>query len=305
MAQVPPRGNAAFVAFVPEIDASAQAQAITVAMCGFLLRFSFPGAAHKSAEGKIRVMCMADAYSIEGADRPGRWLITADHASNRVPDDVAGGDLGVAPADMARHIAWDVGAAGVARALGQALDSPVICSDFSRLVIDPNRGKDDPTLVMKLYDGTIIPANRHADAAEVARRVERFYQPYHQALAQLAARQEDTVLVAVHSFTPCLNGRSPRPWQVGVLYSHLDARLSRPLIARLRAEPDLCVGDNEPYSGHLPGDSIDQHALTHGRHNTLIELRNDLISSPEQQRAWAMRLAPLLVAALTDTLEAP
>jgi predicted N-formylglutamate amidohydrolase len=201
---------------------------------------------------------------------------------------------------MARHIALDVGAAGLARALGEALDSPVICSDFSRLVIDPNRGEDDPTLVMKLYDGTIIPANRHADAAETERRLDRLYRPYHAAYARMAARHADTVILAVHSFTPCLKGRAPRPWHVGVLYSHLDDRLSRPLIARLMEEPDLCIGDNEPYVGHLPGDAIDRHALRHGRHNTLIEVRNDLIATPQHQAAWAERLSLILSAVLRE-----
>lgn len=238
-------------------------------------------------------------YSIEGATRPGRWLITCDHATNRVPQDICGGDLGIAPEDMARHIAYDVGAAGLARALGLALDSPVICSDFSRLVIDPNRGEDDPTLVMKLYDGTIIPANRPVGEAEVERRLDTLYRPYHDALEALAMRRDDTVLLAIHSFTPCLRGRAPRPWQVGVLYSHLDDRLSRPLIDRLKAEPDLCIGDNEPYSGHLPGDSVDRHALQPGRHNTLIELRNDLIGTAEAQEYWAARLAPILSAVLS------
>lgn len=240
------------------------------------------------------------AYHIYGENRPGRWLVTCDHASNRVPDWVGGGSLGIGPADMARHIALDVGAAGLARALGEALDSPVICSDFSRLVIDPNRGEDDPTLVMKLYDGTIIPANRHADAAETERRLDRLYRPYHAAYARMAARHADTVILAVHSFTPCLKGRAPRPWHVGVLYSHLDDRLSRPLIARLMEQPDLCIGDNEPYAGHLPGDAIDRHALRHGRHNTLIEVRNDLIATPQHQAAWAERLSLILSAVLRE-----
>ncbi len=240
------------------------------------------------------------AYHIYGENRPGRWLVTCDHASNRVPDWVGGGSLGIGPADMARHIALDVGAAGLARALGEALDSPVICSDFSRLVIDPNRGEDDPTLVMKLYDGTIIPANRHADAAETERRLDLLYRPYHAAYARMAARHADTVILAVHSFTPCLKGRAPRPWHVGVLYSHLDDRLSRPLIARLMEEPDLCIGDNEPYAGHLPGDAIDRHALRHGRHNTLIEVRNDLIATPQHQAAWAERLSLILSAVLHE-----
>jgi predicted N-formylglutamate amidohydrolase len=239
------------------------------------------------------------AFQIDGDARPGRWLVTCDHASNRVPDWVAGGDLGIPPDDMARHIAWDVGAAGVARHLGRLLDSPVILSDFSRLVIDPNRGEDDPTLVMRLYDGTIIPANRHVDAAEVERRLDRLYRPYHAAYARLAAQHPDRVILAVHSFTPCLKGRNPRPWHVGVLYSHLDARLSTALIARLIREPDLCVGDNEPYSGHLPGDAIDRHALQAGRHNTLVEVRNDLIETAAEQAHWAARLAPILSTALS------
>ena len=240
------------------------------------------------------------AFRIIGADRPSRWLITCDHASNRVPADIGGGSLGISPADMNRHIAYDPGAAGLAMALAAGLDAPVILSDFSRLVIDPNRGEDDPTLIMKLYDGTIIPANRAVDAAETARRIETLYRPYHAAYARLAARRPDTVIVAIHSFTPALKGRPPRPWHVGVLHSHLDDRLSRALLRRLVTEPDLCVGDNEPYAGHLPGDAIDQHALQPGRHNTLIELRQDLIATAGQQDSWAARLVPLLQAALVD-----
>lgn len=241
------------------------------------------------------------AFRIIGEDRPGRWLVTCDHASNRVPEWVAGGDLGIGAEDMNRHIAFDPGAAGLAEALAFALDSPAILSDFSRLVIDPNRGEDDPTLVMRLYDGTIIPANRRIDEAGIAERVARLYRPYHDAYDQLAARRPDTVIVAIHSFTPCLRGRAPRPWHVGILHSHLDSRLSHPLIARLRAEGDLCVGDNEPYDGHLPGDAIDRHALQPGRLNTLIELRNDLIPDTAAQAAWAARLARILQAALADT----
>jgi predicted N-formylglutamate amidohydrolase len=237
-----------------------------------------------------------DAFRIVGEGRPSRWLVTCDHASNHVPDWVAGGDLGICADDMARHIAYDVGAAGLATALADALGCAAILSGFSRLVIDANRGEDDPTLVMQLYDGTIIPANRTADVGE---RLERLYHPYHAALAGLAARRDDTVIVAVHSFTPCLKGRGPRPWHVGVLHSHLDSRLSQALLARL-ADHDLVVGDNEPYAGHLPGDSIDTHALQHGRHNTLVEVRNDLIGDAAGQQAWAARLAPLLEEALND-----
>jgi predicted N-formylglutamate amidohydrolase len=240
------------------------------------------------------------AFEIEGAGRVGQWLITCDHASNHVPDWVCGGDLGIAPADMARHIAYDLGAAGVSKALGEILDSPVICTKFSRLVIDPNRGEDDPTLIMRLYDGTIIPANRHLTPEQMTERLDRLYRPYHAAYADLAARREDRVIVAIHSFTPALRGRDPRPWHIGILSSHLDARFSHALIARLRLETDLCVGDNEPYHGHLPGDAIDRHALRWGRQNTLIEIRNDLIETPAQQRAWAERLAPILAKVIAE-----
>ncbi len=238
------------------------------------------------------------AYAVTGADRPGGWLITCDHATNRVPDWLEGG-LGIGPADMARHIAFDPGARGVALGLGRALNSPVLCSDFSRLVIDPNRGEDDPTLVMQLYDGTIIPGNRAITPAQVQLRLDRLYRPYHTAYARMATGR---VIVSVHSFTPCLRGRSPRPWQVGVLYSHLDARLSHQLLVRLGQQADLCVGDNAPYSGHLPGDAIDRHALRHNRHHTLIELRNDLIGTETAQQAWADRLAPLLKDALAGAM---
>ena len=241
-----------------------------------------------------------EPFHIHGGTRDARILITCDHATNRVPQDVNGGDLGIAAEDMNRHIAFDVGAAGLSVALADRLGAAAILSNFSRLVIDPNRGEDDPTLLMRLYDGTIIPANRHADAAEVERRLATLYRPYHAALAEMAARRNDTVIVAIHSFTPRLNGRGLRPWHVGVLHSHLDSRLSRALIARLQAEPDLCVGDNEPYDGHLPGDAVDRHALQTGRHNTLIELRNDLIRDADQQAAWADRLAPIIAAAVKD-----
>jgi predicted N-formylglutamate amidohydrolase len=245
---------------------------------------------------------LPDAFEISGQDRPGPWLITCDHASNHVPDWVNGGDLGIGAEDMARHIAYDVGAAGLSRYLGEVLNGPVIESRFSRLVIDANRGEADPTLLMRLCDGTIIPANRHAGPEDLHTRLERLYRPYHSAYADLAARNDETVIVAVHSFTPCLRGRPPRPWHVGVLYSPLDDRLSRSLLRQLAAEPDLCIGENEPYAGHLPGDAVDRHALQKGRHNVLIELRNDLIVTAAQQQAWAKRLAPLLVRALSEVL---
>lgn len=240
------------------------------------------------------------AFEIHGGDRNSRWLVTCDHATNHVPAEISGGDLGLADSEMQRHIAYDVGAEGVARGLADLLGGPAVLSRFSRLVIDPNRGEDDPTLVMRLYDGTIIPANRDIAEAEIARRRDAYYRPYHQAIADMAARRGDTIIVAIHSFTPRLYSRAPRPWHVGILYDDRKARLSRALLDRLYRHPDLIVGENEPYSGHLPGDSIDRHALRPGRENVLIELRHDLIDTPATQAEWAARLAPMLVDCLGD-----
>ncbi|WP_299361483.1 N-formylglutamate amidohydrolase [uncultured Paracoccus sp.] len=239
-------------------------------------------------------------FRVVGADRPSRWLITCDHASNHVPSWVNGGDLGIAQADMDRHIAYDVGAAGLALALAEQLDAPAILSHFSRLVIDPNRGEDDPTLLMRLYDGTVIPANRHADGAERERRLRDLYRPYHTALAGIAATHPHRAICAVHSFTPRLRGRSSRPWAVGILYSHRDERLGPAMVQACR-DQGWVTGDNQPYAGHLDGDSIDRHALAHGRPNLLIEVRNDLIRDDAGQQVWADRLAPLMNRVLQDS----
>lgn len=241
-----------------------------------------------------------DVYEIINSSAKSRWLVTCEHASNHVPSSVHGGTLGLSPEDMQRHIAYDVGAAGVTRHLANLLNAPAILSRFSRLVIDPNRGEDDPTLMMRVYDHTIIPGNRHADAAEIEHRLEAYYRPYHNALGALAAGNPDAVMLAIHSFTPRLNSRAPRPWHIGILYAS-DDRMAAPLMARLKQEPDLCVGDNQPYLGHLPGDAVDRHALQSGRPNILIELRQDLIEDAEGQLEWAERLAPILQDVLKQT----
>jgi len=239
-------------------------------------------------------MTSADrAYQILGPDLGAASVISCDHASNHVPKNVGGGTLGVPHADMNRHIGYDVGAAAVSRYLGESLNAPVILSNFSRLVIDPNRGEDDPTLIMQLYDGTLIPGNRHVSDDERHARLTSCYRPYHAALDRLLDARANPVLIAIHSFTPRLNGHANRPWHIGVLHNH-DHALAPHLIARLRAEKDLCIGENEPYAGHLKGDSIDRHAIKRNIPNTLIEIRNDLIQTDSDQRAWARRLAPIL-----------
>ena len=224
---------------------------------------------------------------------PPGLLIVVDHASNALPPEYD--TLGLPAAEFERHIAYDIGTAGVARALAQRLGATAILSGFSRLLIDPNRGEDDPTLVMKISDGAIIPGNRHVDAAEVARRLDRCYRPYHAAIETHIARAEPhgPDIVSLHSFTPQLMGRPPRPWHAGVLWGADEASGQR-LVDLLREDPALCVGVNEPYLGGNIGECLDQHAFGRGLRNVLVEIRNDLIVDSAQQEAWAERLAPLV-----------
>ena len=237
-------------------------------------------------------------FSTFGSDRPGAWLITCDHATNTIPKFIGNGTLGLPKSEMKRHIAYDIGCKRVALALGEKLNAPVICSNFSRLVIDPNRGVDDPTLIMQLYDGTVIPGNQNLSSISRQTRINQLYKPYHKAISELAARPE-IAIISVHSFTPRLNGRETRPWEVSILSAY-DRRIADPLITRLQKTLSTPVGDNEPYIGHLPGDTIDQHALKKARPNALIEIRQDLITKLDSQIHWAKLIGSHLEHARKD-----
>ncbi|MEM7269636.1 MAG: N-formylglutamate amidohydrolase [Pseudomonadota bacterium] len=241
--------------------------------------------------------------SIEGEDRPGDWVILCDHATNIVPEDVSGDDLGLPAEDMARHIAWDPGALGVAAALAKALNAPLIHSNFSRLVIDPNRAADDPTLVRKIYDGSVIPGNRAVDAAEKARRIETLYQPYHDAVDRLIDAKGAPGLLSIHSYTPQLVGGDVRPWFLGLLWDQ-DDRLFAPLWNRLARE-DFVSGDNKPYTGQLAGDCMWMHGTSRGLPHLLIEVRNDLIETEAQQATWGADIARWMTEALAEEAATP
>jgi len=235
--------------------------------------------------------------AITGRD-DSRLLLLCDHASNALPK----GGLGLDPALLATHIAYDIGAAAVTRALAKTYGAPALLGVWSRLLIDLNRGADDPTIVMKLSDGSIIPGNvlrdARADAAEVARRIKTFHAPYHAAIDAVLDRMgPDATVISMHSFTPAWKGR-PRVWEVGVLYDR-DTRLSAPLMARLR-EAGFTVGDNEPYTGALEGDTLYQHGTLRGLPHVLIEIRQDLIASEDAAQDFALRLKPILDLALGD-----
>ncbi len=233
-------------------------------------------------------------------DGRGPLVLICDHATNFIPPEY--GRLGLPESELRRHIAYDIGAAALTRTLAARLRARAILSGFSRLLIDPNRGLDDPTLIMRLSDGAVVPGNARIDDREREGRIERFYRPYHEAVAETVAGAEseglEPILVSIHSFTPFWKGRA-RPWHVGVLYGR-DARLAAPLLAALREDPALDVGANEPYGGGLEGDTLDRHGARRGRLHALLEIRQDLIADEEGVAAWTDRLHPILERLVAD-----
>jgi len=211
--------------------------------------------------------------------------------------------LGLPPRARSRHIAWDIGAANLTRALADRLDATAVLAGYSRLVVDCNRRLEDPSCFVSLADGDPVPGNRDLTPAAIAERARACYEPYHGAIAArlAAARREGQVpaLVAIHSFTPVMGG-FVRPWHVGVLWDE-DGRIPVPLLERLRAEPGLVVGDNEPYSGRHPADyTVDRHAGRAGLPHVCLEVRQDELTTPIGVERWANRLADALTPILAD-----
>ena len=235
----------------------------------------------------------AAPYETVAGDPACGLLLLCDHASNRLPP--VYGDLGLAAPEFERHIAYDIGAAPLTRALAAELGAPALLSSYSRLLIDLNRGIDDPTLIMRLSDGAIVPGNHPLREEERLNRIAAYHTPYHEAIAAAIERAiaagVPPALVSIHSFTPVWRGEQRR-WQIGILWDS-DPRLAGPLIAELAAEGALVVGDNEPYSGDLIGDTLYHHGTRRGLAHALIEVRQDLIADAEGVREWAERLAPI------------
>jgi predicted N-formylglutamate amidohydrolase len=229
-------------------------------------------------------------------------LLLCDHASNAVP--IAYGTLGLPAAELERHIAYDIGAADVVVALAATLNAPAFLTRASRLLIDCNRATDDPTLIMRLSDGAIVPGNRVLDDAERQHRIVSYHRPYHHAIAshldRVIGNGLPPVLVSIHSFTPTWKGW-PRPWHVGVLWDK-DDRLAKRLLSGFSADPSLIVGDNQPYSGRLYGDCLWQHGTSRGLAHAIIEIRQDLIAGAAGQNEWAARIAAILIAMLDDPI---
>ena len=218
----------------------------------------------------------------------GDVLLLCDHASNVVPEGIA---LGISPDLLDLHIAIDIGAEPLTRALAARLESPAILATVSRLVIDLHREPDHPHLIPAMSDGHAIPGNRDADRDH---RVARFHRPYHEALAALIERTRPRLLASIHSFTPRLaTADEARPWEVGILYNR-DDRAAHIAIDLLRAA-GLETGDNQPYSGKLLNATLNRHGEARGLPYLAIEVRNDLIADAAGVARWTDILAPILI----------
>ncbi|MDO9415169.1 N-formylglutamate amidohydrolase [Pararhizobium sp.] len=231
---------------------------------------------------------------IEGNNGDGLVLL-GDHAMRQLPSGY--GSLGLPNAAFERHIAYDIGIEPLTRALSARLEAPAVLGCFSRLLIDPNRGEDDPTLIMKISDGAIIPGNHPITPEEWDNRLNRYHRPYHRAVSQTigtvaATTGKAPLVVSMHSYTPSWKG-VPRPWHAAVLWDN-DPRAVVPLLEALRREPGLLVGDNEPYDGALRNDTMFRHCMASGIPHVLIEVRQDLIATADGVEEWTNRLAPIL-----------
>ena len=223
------------------------------------------------------------------------FLLTSDHYGRLIPRVL--GDLGLGESELTRHIAWDIGIAGVAEAVSGHLDARLVAQRYSRLVIDCNRPPTAPSSIPIVSETTTIPGNEGLARDDAEARRQQIFDPYHRRIdevidARLAAGRP-TVLVSLHSFTPVYAGIA-RPWHVGTLY-HRDTKLPPRLLKGLRAEAGLVVGDNEPYAVSDETDyTIPVHGEARGLMNSGIEIRQDLIGDPSGQQQWAERLARVL-----------
>lgn len=259
------------------------------------------GAAPFGHDGVVLLLTSDEALPVEvqGRDGPSSFFIVCDHAGRLVPRSLQA--LGLSDEQLATHVAWDIGAAVVARRLGAILDAPTFLQRYSRLVIDCNRPLGAADSIVARSETTDIPGNRDVGPAAAEQRAQAIFVPYHEEIRRALDRRREagcpTVLVSLHSFTPVFLGGG-RPWHIGVLYNR-DPRLATPLLQALRDEGDLVVGDNEPYrAGDLTDYTIVHHGEGRGLLHVELEIRQDLIASAQGQEAWASRLARLLGDAL-------
>jgi len=243
------------------------------------------------------------AFSVHNAEGKAPLLLLCDHASKAVPR--ALGSLGISEHELSRHIGWDIGGLDAAIELSRVLDAPLVASGYSRLVIDCNRWPGGEGSTPEVSDGTPVPANRGLTEAQVQARAEACFWPYHREvdrqLDRMTAGGRKVGMLVMHSFTPRMNGFE-RPWHVGVLWND-DPRLPEPLLAALRRDSSLVVGDNEPYSARAAYEyTLTAHARTRALPHCSLEVRQDLIATPAEAQAWGRRLAPPIDAAVALAL---
>lgn len=232
-------------------------------------------------------------YEVLNPEGGASMLLICDHASRAFPEKM--GIIGLDESALELHVAWDIGAAEVTRRLSKKLDAAAVLAGYSRLLIDLNRQPGDPGSIPEISDTTSVPGNQGLSEQEQLDRVESFFWPYHHAvsnaLAHLWRRGPAPALFSIHSFTPSLGGED-RYWDIGVLWNR-DPRLAVPLLEKLGAADDgrYHVGDNEPYSGKEIAYTIDLHAGAAGLPNCAVEIRQDLIETPEGAQHWADMLA--------------
>ena len=241
---------------------------------------------------------------ILNAEGSAQVLLVGDHVSNRIPRALDG--LGLDDAVLGQHVASDIGTHKLISHLSAHLDAPAVLAGYSRLVVDMNRGLEDPTLIPETSDDIPIPGNRGLTREQRAMRIHCFYRPYRLTIDGMLHRYRERGIVpafiSIHSFTPQLADRQPRPWQIGMMWDK-DPRIARPLLEHLRKHPlNLCVGDNEPYSGRHAADyTIDHHAEAAGLPHVSIETRQDLVDTEDGAEQWAT----ILHEALRDILADP
>lgn len=233
--------------------------------------------------------------AVDVRDAGGPFVIVCEHASNRLPR--ALGLLGLTPPDLERHIAFDPGAAALAAGIAERTAGALIRQRYSRLAIDCNRSPELPDAITTLSETTIIPGNRDLSREAREERIAVIWRPFHDALAELLDRRmaggRPTVLVTIHSFTPVYRG-VPRPWHAGVITTP-ERRFADRVLAELRRDRSLVVGDNEPYSAKDNVDyTIRRHGFERGIANVMVEVRNDLLRSEQQIADWADRLSGAL-----------
>ena len=240
----------------------------------------------------------SSSYQIFNKNCNSKFLLLCDHATNRIPSDISTTNLGLSKKDLNRHIAYDIGALKTAFELSKFLEAPLISSNFSRLVIDVNRSTEDPTSIMQIYDGAIIPGNCNLSEAEINCRHTKFYDPYHNIIAKFIKQRKilslPTCLVSIHSFTPKLKFQRSRPWHIGILWDR-DTRMSELVLKELAKYKTICIGRNKPYSGKLKGDTLSQHGTSNKLLHVLIEIRNDLITDTLGQKKWSKVLGTVLM----------